>query len=335
MNNGGSSKPPDDFLRSLFGAHQNNQQPSPKPARSLEELLAALHKPTPPSSPQPQKPENFLANLITQLNASQAAPVRFVPKQVNIPPPTVKLFKANGREATAAQIQYSKDITASIRQSLKDPLTVSKTTSVPKRENIGLNDGKLIESAVLYIDIRQSTSITTRHTDDVAAKIYKAFHESMVSIARYQGRGHVRGFAGDKIMVIFDNSGDAVTRAIDCAIWMQSYIEQKLSPALQTTYNHPISCGIGIDYGKMTVVRAGTKNNNDVVWAGSPANKASKLADSTPGGAIDVSYKAMERIKTVDALKQRFSLPAAKSIMVKEGDKLVTHYRLAKIRYTL
>ena len=311
MNNGGDNDYSRELARSLFGTNKKPQLPytPQRGAMDLSELIASLKPLTPPAtySPTPLK---------------KAAPL-------------AKFFNSNQKEASAAQIQHSNDVTTSIKQTLQETLIVSKTSSVPRREDIGLNNGKLIESAVLYIDIRKSTSITTNHTDDVAAKIYKAFHESMVSIARYQGRGHVRGFAGDKIMVMFDNSNDAVTRAIDCAIWMQSFIEQKLSPALQSAYKHPIECGIGIDYGKMTAVRAGTKNNNDVVWAGSPANKASKLADRTPGGAIDISYKAMSRIKTVPTLQKRFNLSASKSLMVKEGDKLVTHYRLGKLRYKL
>lgn len=311
MNNGGDNDHSRKLARSLFGTNKKHQ-PTYTPQRGamdLSKLIASLKPLTPPApySPPPLKKAT----------------------------PLVKFFNSNQKEASLAQVQHSNDVTISIKQTLQETLIVSKTSSVPRREDIGLNNGKLIESAVLYIDIRKSTSITTNHTDDVAAKIYKAFHESMVSIARYQGRGHVRGFAGDKIMVLFDNSNDAVKRAVDCAMWMQSFIEQKLSPTLQSAYKHPIECGIGIDYGKMTAVRAGTKNNNDVVWAGSPANKASKLADSTPGGMIDISYQAMTRIKATPELQRRFNLGAAKSLTVKEGEKFIQHYRLAKLRYDL
>lgn len=321
MNNGGN-----DHYKSLADALFGLNSPTPK-------------IPTPPYTPKPYTPAAGAANLADYMESVRSS--LFPPPQSlnkvtpKAPPALVKLLNPNRLEASAAQSQYSNEVATSIRQVLGTQLPVVKTSSVPRREDIGLSNGRLIESAVLYIDIRNSTSITTRHTDDVAAKIYKAFHESMVTIARYQGRGHVRGFAGDKIMIIFDNNNDAVYRAVDCAIWMQSFIEQKLSPALQAAYDHPIACGIGIDYGKMTAVRAGTKNNNDVVWAGSPANKASKLADSSPGGAIDISYKAMSRIKGAPIIQRKFNLSSATELMRKEGDKLVTHYRLAKVRYTL
>ena len=343
MNNSGIN----DSLSALLGGlvPSNNPQPQPQlPAtpRGILEHLASVNNANiinsaipilPSSTPKPSFPPAGLLSKVIPSSPLGTSQPSYIPVKLLSKAP-IKLINPNKLTATSAQTAYSDEIESSIKDVLNNPLTVIKTNSIPRRDDIGLREGKLVESAVLYIDIRDSTNITESHTPEVAAKIYKAYLESMVSIARYQG-GHVRGFAGDKIMVIFDNNRDAVRRAVNCAIMMQSFIEQKLNPALQTALKHPIACGIGIDYGKMVAVRGGIRNNNEIIWAGKPANIASKLADSSPGGAIDITFKAMNRIKNLPTAKQRYNLKAAKTLLGNQGGKFVTRYRLANVRYTL
>jgi class 3 adenylate cyclase len=209
---------------------------------------------------------------------------------------------------SSGKIAAVASMTTDIAEMLKDPLPISSSRSVPKIADISLTGGKAIESAVLYIDIRGSTSITERHPDEIAAKIYKSFLYAMVRIARFQQRGHVRGFAGDRIMVVFDNTEvSAADRAVETAVWMQSMVEQVLSPRLAQYCQHPISCGVGIDYSKIIAVRGGTKgyNNNDTIWAGKAANIASKLSDLAKPGAILVSKRAKDRLTASETSKFR------------------------------
>ncbi len=293
---------PDDFLHALTG-HQN--QPSPPPAASsLDSILGRL------TSDANKPPVSLLSSLTMPNNA---LPPLAAPKPAPKPPVVKLKLGPAPLNLTTAQAATVADISTRVNATLGAALPVTTTRSVPKVADISHTGGKAIESAVLYVDIRNSTSITDRHNDEVAAKIYKAFLSAMVSIARYQGRGHVRGFAGDRIMVIFDNDFPAVDRAVDCAVWMQSTVEQVLSPRLQRYYSHPIACGIGIDYSKIMVVRGGTvgSTNNDIVWAGKAANVASKLADKAAGGGILVSHRARAQM-TVKA-KENFRFSTWKS----------------------
>lgn len=312
MTNGGNNKYPDDFLKNLFGSSNYKPtppKPAPKPL-SLPELLASLSTPSPKPLYKPQ-----------------------------IPAPTTRLVKiasSNTIAASDAQRNLASELTTGVRNVLNTELQVIKTSSVPRRDDIGLNNGRLIESAVLYIDIRNSTTITESHRDDVAAKIYKAYLESMVYIARSRG-GHIRGFAGDKIMVIFDNvtGGSGVGTALDCAVYMQSFIEKRLSPALNTAYNHPIACGIGIDYSKMVAVRGGIKNNNEIIWAGKAANRASKYSDNAAGGDIVISKTAKDQLNGDWLAQKKFNLAAARGTIALTGSKLGPYYTLARVRYDI
>lgn len=140
---------------------------------------------------------------------------------------------------------------------------------------------KLLESCVLYIDIRNSTSISVERKAITLSRMYSAFVRSMLGAARYYG-GHVRNIIGDRVMVVFDRE-DCFTNAMETAILMNSIAQGMVNRHLKSI---DFKCGIGIDYGKMLVVKAGTTRRGaetefyrSLVWLGRPANIASKLTD--------------------------------------------------------
>ena len=84
------------------------------------------------------------------------------------------------------------------------------------------------------------------------------------------------------------------TRAVFCAITINHIIElinKKFD-------NFEFKCGIGIDYGKLNVMKVGVKkkgaendDNKGLVWVGYPANFASRLTDCANKEFIDTIYK--------------------------------------------
>lgn len=169
-------------------------------------------------------------------------------------------------------------------------VTATKTNTVPHS-----NDGaitfpnldaktqacKLIDTCVLYIDIRRSTELSITHKPQTVAKLYSAFVRAMTKCARHYG-GHVRGIIGDRVMVIFD-CNDCFRKAVDCAILMNSTAQYVINKHFT---RNEVKCGIGIDTGKMLVTKTGFRrrgveqyNYKNLVWLGRPANVASKLTD--------------------------------------------------------
>jgi hypothetical protein len=103
----------------------------------------------------------------------------------------------------------------------------------------------------------------------------------MIASARYYG-GHVRNVIGDRVMVVFDKE-DCFKKAVDTAILMNSVSKHILNKRIRDI---DFKCGIGIDYGKMLIAKAGairrgaeTEFYRSLVWLGRPANVASKLTD--------------------------------------------------------
>lgn len=141
---------------------------------------------------------------------------------------------------------------------------------------------KLIETTVLYIDMRRSTELSLRHKPHTVAKLYSAFVRAMTRCAAQFG-GEVRGIIGDRVMVLFQPK-NCFENAIDTAVLMNSVCQKIINPRFA---HNEVKFGIGIDYGKMLATKTGIRRHGQaqqsyrsLVWLGRPANVASKLTDN-------------------------------------------------------
>lgn len=179
-----------------------------------------------------------------------------------------------------------------IKSDIKDvfdlDFSFSDTKSVPSLQDSTLTyekgnikKGKTIYTCVLFVDIRDSVNLNATHQAKTMGKIYTAFTKSVLKIARYYG-AFVRNIIGDRVMVVFP-SENCFVNAVDCAISI-NHISNEINKAIN---NGDFKCGIGIDYGKMSVIKVGVtvkgdenNENKGLVWVGEPANFASRLTDN-------------------------------------------------------
>jgi len=170
----------------------------------------------------------------------------------------------------------------------KFEFTVTNTGKVPNFDDPSLTfetnqtkKGKTIETCVLYIDIRSSTDLSNQHQKETMGKLYTAFVKGMIYAAELH-EGRVRNIIGDRVMVVFQPN-NCFTNAVNCAITMNTIASQVINKHFK--FNE-FKCGIGIDYGRMLVLKIGIKKlgkerapYKNLVWIGNPANIASKLTD--------------------------------------------------------
>lgn len=140
---------------------------------------------------------------------------------------------------------------------------------------------KLVETCVLHIDLRHSTRLNFDQSPLILAKLYSCFVRGIIKCVEFYG-GEVKNIAGDRVMVVFAEDG-CFKNAVNSAVLLHSFSSYILNRHFKNAF---IKCGIGIDYGKMLVVKVGTvkhgASNSDyksLIWLGPPANIASKLAD--------------------------------------------------------
>ena len=184
-----------------------------------------------------------------------------------------------------------KDKLSEIELDIKDVknlgFSYTSTEEVPSRGDTVLTfekgkdkRGKEIETCVLFVDIRNSVQLNEEHSSNMMGKIYTAFTKSMLKIAQYHS-GEVRNIIGDRVMIVFPTE-NCTENAVKCAISI-NHISEIMNKVFS---NVDFRCGIGIDYGKMRVIKVGiirlgenNVENKNLVWIGNPANIASRLTD--------------------------------------------------------
>ena len=149
-----------------------------------------------------------------------------------------------------------------------------------------------INTCVLFVDIRNSVQLTKDKQVRTMGKIYSVFAHCVLLAAQNEG-GYVRNIIGDRVMVVFPPE-DCFKKAVYCAITINhiaSLINKKFD-------NFEFKCGIGVDYGKLSVMKVGIQkkgaendDNKGLVWVGYPANFASRLTDCANKEFTDVYYK--------------------------------------------
>lgn len=178
------------------------------------------------------------------------------------------------------KIIMSSDFEVEVTSTNQVPTTDDSGLTYPDLDNKRLKC-KTVETCVLYIDIRKSTDLNISKRPKILAKLYSAFIRSMAKAAEYW-YGEVRNIVGDRLMIVFP-SDLCFIRSYMCAILLCD-IGRKINASLKGSEFH---WGIGIDYGKMLVTKAGIKKQGkenphykSLVWLGPTANIASKLTDA-------------------------------------------------------
>jgi class 3 adenylate cyclase len=181
------------------------------------------------------------------------------------------------------------EIETDVLDVINTKFTYSTTKLVPNSENSDLTferdvekKGKIIETCVLFVDIRNSVKLNEKHQTQTMGRIYTAFTKAILKIANHHN-GFVRNIIGDRVMIVFpvDN---CFTNAVDCAISINHISNNIINKHFKDV---EFKCGIGIDYGELKVVKVGVEKrgserseHKNLVWIGYPANIASRLTDS-------------------------------------------------------
>lgn len=155
---------------------------------------------------------------------------------------------------------------------------------IPNSDEIALSNGAVkLEAAFLYADLAGSGLIAKSCPWDTTAKILRCYLDCSVRIIRSLG-GEIRSFDGDRVMGVF--IGDSkCTNAVKAALrinWATlKLIQPEATARFRSVSNNDVKIrqACGVDVGTSRAVRAGIRNNNDIIWIGRPPSFAAKLSD--------------------------------------------------------
>lgn len=155
---------------------------------------------------------------------------------------------------------------------------------VPEADTVALADGAVqLEAAFLYADLANSSALARHCPWKTTAKIIRAYLECATRLIRAYG-GEIRSFDGDRVMGVFIGDMKA-TYSTRCAREIDWTVEKVLGPKAKENFKSvrengiEIRHGVGVDVGTATAVRAGIRDNNDLIWIGRPPSFAAKLSD--------------------------------------------------------
>ncbi len=197
----------------------------------------------------------------------------------------------------APSIQNSKRrITNCLRLSGEGEIT--KGRELPEPDNLALAEGRRLEAAILYNDLRGFSQLVATTPRRQVLRVLDAFISEMAHAAK-EMKGEVVDCAGDRVMAVFwlpfgNRDITPIHNAILCAFWMQTIVTRALNPVLRNLTLPGLECGIGIDYGTVVVARVGIRNRNKMVFLGNAANWAALLESyAKPGQTVlsDYVYK--------------------------------------------
>jgi adenylate cyclase len=156
--------------------------------------------------------------------------------------------------------------------------------TVPESGDITLRNGAVkLDAVFLYADLAGSSRLASVCPWQTTAKIIRAYLDVATRIVR-AWNGEIRSFDGDRVMGVFigDTSN---SNAANCAREIDYMVEKVIMPKAAKNFKSirnndiKITHCVGIDVGVSHAVRAGIRNNNDIIWIGKAPAFAAKLSD--------------------------------------------------------
>lgn len=185
-------------------------------------------------------------------------------------------------------MSFKEDCASAVATIAKTPFSFRTGQVVPKTEDIVLRDGAVIlKAAYLYADMTDSTGLTEHFSSFDAARIIRAYLSAVCRVIRHRG-GEIRSFDGDRVMAIFigDNAASIAAKTALNITWVvEDIVHEQLMEHLKDYRDNyindvwKVSHRTGIDIGEAMLVRAGVRDNNDLISIGDAPNIAAKLSD--------------------------------------------------------
>lgn len=155
---------------------------------------------------------------------------------------------------------------------------------IPARNELTFTNGYYVNVSALFIDIVGSSDMTNAHYRPTLAKIYRCFISECTAIMNDAALGDLCkeiNIHGDCVWGVFDTYyQESFNTIFSVALQLKDMINT-LNDKLYKRYNQQIEVGIGLDYGRALMVKAGYSGSglNDVIWMGDVVNTACHLAN--------------------------------------------------------
>lgn len=159
---------------------------------------------------------------------------------------------------------------------------------LPDRDRLTYTNGFYASCSALFVDIRGSSSLPGHYQRPALAKIYRAYISETVAVMNGNPQAREINIVGDCVWGVFNTPWKSHIDAVfSAAARLNSLVRVLNSKMVRSGYGIPISVGVGLDYGRALMIKAGSSGSGiaDVVYMGDVVNHAAKLAAQGANGA--------------------------------------------------
>lgn len=180
-------------------------------------------------------------------------------------------------DAVMRDFQLRREGGWSIQASASPPSLETRGLGHPRFEELEVGERRSASLAVAFIDLTDFTGRSFWDDDDEVVDLAHSVLTGFVEVVTSWG-GYALGLRGDGLFAGFgpgDPEIDAVWALTACAHALNG-VENGLNPRLKAAGIEPVQARAGVDYGRLTFVRSGSRERNEVNVIGFAANFAAK-----------------------------------------------------------
>lgn len=153
--------------------------------------------------------------------------------------------------------------------------------NIPSRDVLTYTNGYYVNCSAIFIDIRDSSSLTDLHKRPKLAKLYRAYISEVVAVLNGNKDCVEIDIIGDGISGIFDAKYKTQISGVFSTGGMLGSLIDVMNYKFQKHKIENIKVGMGISYGRALMVKAGYNGSgiNEIVWMGDVVNDAFRLSE--------------------------------------------------------
>jgi len=167
-----------------------------------------------------------------------------------------------------------------------------EANNLPDRDRLTFTNGFYGWCSAIFVDIRDSSGLTDKHTRPTLAKIYRAFISEMVAVLNGADQVREVNIVGDCVWAVYNTPTKPDINQVFSRASHANTLKKLLNAKLEKNGLSPLNFGIGIDYGRALMIKAGYSGSgiNEVVYMGDVVNSAAHLAHRAGRGSNKPIY---------------------------------------------
>lgn len=161
-----------------------------------------------------------------------------------------------------------------------------ETDALPDRDRLTYTNGFYGRCSAIFVDIRDSSALTTKYKRPALAKLYRAFISEMVAALNSESDVREVNIVGDCVWATYNTPYKRNIEDVFSVACRANTLRKLLNKHLTKRGYDELNFGIGVDWGRVLMIKAGYNGSglNDVVYMGDVVNRAAHLAHKAGRG---------------------------------------------------